>query len=436
MQRDTLIKKIASGEYTPDELGEFRKLIADLDTQEYAEMVNRFFSLSSFFPGEAEKHWYDKELRDKLLVRIGDALPETKSVAAESGRDWQAAVRQTGPDHPKEEPAFSDKNADMSRRVPYIRRGAIWRAAAAVLVGCLTVALFVLIDRENKVFPDPHEVAAATPVPVNMIPGGEKALLTLSNGETIVLDSTSEGLVTQQGVVEVVKLSDGQISYRINGSHSEPESLRYNTMSTPRGGQYCVTLADGTKVWLNAASSVTYPALFSGKERKVSITGEVYFEVAENKQKPFHVEVNGMEVVVLGTHFNVNAYENELTVKTTLLEGSVQVVTESAVQQLKPGEQARLEKNGSLKVVNNINVEESVAWKNGFFSFADADIQTVMRQLERWFDIEVRYQGNAPSRRFQGEIGRDLTLDQILKILDKMNVHFKMEGRTLVVIAK
>ncbi|HEY0610121.1 MAG TPA: FecR domain-containing protein [Chitinophaga sp.] len=262
-------------------------------------------------------------------------------------------------------------------------------------------------------------------------PGGNKAILKLGNGDEIMLDSAGEGTLAQQGPAKVMKLANGQLSYKL--SDKEHAAIVYNTITTPRGGQYRLTLADGTNVWLNAASSLQYPAAFSGKTRRVVLTGEGYFEVAKNASMPFHVQVNSMEVEVLGTHFNINSYANELAIRTTLLEGSVRVRDGRQVRRLKSGQQSSFIANGELKVLDNADLEEAVAWKNGMFQFKAADIETVLRQAERWYDVQFDYKGGIAAR-FSGQISRSANAEQLLKILEFTGkVKFEIHGKTIVV---
>ncbi len=216
-------------------------------------------------------------------------------------------------------------------------------------------------------------------------------------------------------------MKDGELAYNAATMYNAP--ISYNTISTPKGRQFTLQLPDGSKVWLNAASSLRYPVAFAGAERKVEITGEAYFEVAKNKKMPFKVSINNKTTVeVLGTHFNVNAYNDEETIKTTLLEGVVKVSHEKQTQLLQPGEQASVsqpsQKSQSI-TVQTTDVDAAVAWKNGTFSFTNASLETVMRQLARWYDIEVEFVGAVPGGAFSGEIDRALSLDQVLKGLTK-----------------
>jgi len=267
-------------------------------------------------------------------------------------------------------------------------------------------------------------------------PGGNKAILTLANGQKISLTDAATGAIAKQAGVSIIKAASGQLIYSIsNTNHTLGESV-FNMVETPKGGQYQVKLPDGTEVWLNAASSLRYPATFeSQKQRKVELTGEGYFEVAKDKTHPFIVKTDKEDVEVLGTHFNINAYSNEPDIKTTLLEGLVQVrAGDGNNVRIKPGERAILKKSGKIEV-GTTDVEEAVAWKNGKFVFTSESIESIMRKLARWYDVEVVYEGDFSDRPFTGSISR---FDNISKILDKITftqaIHFKVEGRRVTVM--
>jgi ferric-dicitrate binding protein FerR (iron transport regulator) len=255
------------------------------------------------------------------------------------------------------------------------------------------------------------------------------ATLTLANGAVINLDSAGNGNLAVQGGTRILKMDAG-VTYQAGQNKG---NVSYNTISTPKGGMYQVSLPDGTRVWLNAASSIRFPTAFTGHERRVEAKGEVFFEVSANARLPFIVSARESEIRVLGTSFNVNAYEDDEEVKTTLLTGSVKVAVSSRSEILKPGEQ--LWYNAQLKkaLVRKVNVEDVMAWKEGFFHFDNADVQTIMRQISRWYNVEVVYEGTIPARGFKGEIGRDLSLGDVINFLKKLKVNVNLEENKLVV---
>ncbi len=302
-------------------------------------------------------------------------------------------------------------------------------AIAASILIFLISGIFLITHKQKQ---QPLVVNKIPKMKNDAVPGGNKALLTLANGSTIVLTGAQNGKLANQGGVVINKTADGLISYAGSKQNDAVNSLVYNTASTPRGGQYQFILSDGTKVWLNSSSSIKYPVEFIGNERRVELTGEAYFEVAHNAAKPFRVISNGQTVEVLGTHFNINAYNDESVIKTTLLEGSVKVSSQNASDIIKPGEQSQFS-NGNFNV-KSVDVDEAVAWKNGFFYFEDNSIQEVMRQLSRWYDVDIKYDGQLPARRFSGEISRDVNASQILDILSFKKIHYKIDGKTIVVM--
>ncbi|SCW74666.1 FecR family protein [Mucilaginibacter sp. NFR10] len=262
-------------------------------------------------------------------------------------------------------------------------------------------------------------------------PGDNRAVLTLANGSQLILDSAKIGLLNQSGNTSINKTQDGQVVYTADKDQQQNGPVAYNTISTPRGGQYRVVLPDGSKVWLNSASSLKFPTAFTGTERDVELTGEGYFEVAKNKAKPFNVKVKDINVAVLGTHFNIMAYNDEAAVKTTLLEGSVKLTQGNTSNLLKPGQQGIIN-DKSIKIID-VDTDEAVAWKNGFFDFGRANIQDIMKQLSRWYGTEVIYEGKIPDDEFVGKISRDVKLSQVLHILELSHVRFRIENKKIIV---
>jgi len=320
-------------------------------------------------------------------------------------------------------------DAEKVKVVPFFKK--TWfRIAASVVLIFSALAWFFFQGQQQK---EVAEVKNEKKFENDIKPGGDKAILTLADGTKIILDSTKNGTIAQQGAANVIKTEEGQLAYS-PATGVRLEGSLYNTISTPRGGQYRLVLPDGSMVWLNAQSSIRFPAMFTGTERRVEIKGEVYFEVAKNKAMPFRVKANDMEVEVLGTHFNIMAYDDEALMKTTLLEGAVKVSSKTKSVFLQPEQQAKFAAGSNdLKITSDVDVDEETAWKTGWFRFNDADISTVMRQLSRWYDVEVSYSGSLPSDRFTGKISRNISLLKVLKILELSDVHFKIEGKKIIV---
>jgi len=316
----------------------------------------------------------------------------------------------------------------------HLLRTAWFRYAAAVLVLIATGIVLWFSNQQHTV----DKPVASGEVEPDIQPHRGAALLTLADGRTIVLDSAANGELASQGGAQIVKLDNGQLQYIPGNAAAANGEVLYNTISTPAGTQYQLTLSDGTRVWLNVASSITYPTVFSGKQRSVKVTGEAYFEVAKNKDRPFVAEVNNQfSIQVLGTAFNVKAYGNENNYKTTLLEGSVQIVNHTGPANpvlLKPGEQAQVNQAGNIAVVKNVDQEKVIAWKNGLFNFNNASLDEVMREIARWYDIEVVYEPHIPHLEFVGKISRDLSLSQVLNGLKGTGFNFRItEGRKLII---
>lgn len=310
-------------------------------------------------------------------------------------------------------------------------------AAAAVLFMVVGVAVYRYFQKQEK---PPIPSVTVLPATHDVAPGGQKAILTLSDRSTILLDNAGNGELALQGDARIVKQANGQITYQSLNKGRGQNEIVFNTLTTPRGGQYQIDLPDGTKAWLNAASSITYPSGFSGGKRNVSITGEVYFEVAHNPKIPFAVSINKTtQVEVLGTHFNVNAYSDEPTIKTTLLEGAVNIQSGNQTKRLKPGQQAKIItriSTGSIRIISDANIEQVMSWKNGAFSFKDATLKEVMREISRWYDVDVVYEkeSDRKEQHFGGDIERSLNLSLVLRVLEKSQVHFRVEGKKLIVM--
>jgi ferric-dicitrate binding protein FerR (iron transport regulator) len=311
------------------------------------------------------------------------------------------------------------------------RRWSYTAAASFIAVVCAGGA-WLWLSRNHPTTP----ISAPVIVTTDVKPGGNKAVLTLADGRRIDLDTTANGVLANQGSSRVAKLSDGQLAYNKEKTSDEKPNvaLAYNSLSTPRAGQFTLRLPDGTQVWLNNASVLRYPVAFAGPDRTVELAGEAYFEVAKDAAHPFRVKVQGGATVdVLGTSFNIMAYSDEPTERTTLLDGSIRVTQDNQSALLKPADQSALDASGKLRVIPDVSVQEVIAWKNGYFHFDHASLQTTMRQLARWYDIEVVYQGQIPEQEFEGKIQRNLLLSDVLKGLENDQIHFRLDGRKLIV---
>ena len=376
-------------------------------------MINQSEILARYARNEvtAEEHaafqeWLKTLSADQLEVLMdeyGDMIAQMETKQGPANPTLLAAIHQEINDIPQ----------PVIRRISFRK----WGQAAAVAL-LLAAGTYYWTTRQAH-----HLPVTLT----DIAPGSEGAILTLADGTSIPLDSAHAGKIASQGGA-TASLSGNSLIYDKNGTENV-----FNTMSTPNGRQFQLVLPDGTKVWLNAASAVRYPTVFTGNERHVDVTGEAYFEVAPDAGKPFSVNVNNKATIeVLGTNFNVNAYNNEEMISTTLLEGSVRV----GGIIIKPGQQAQIvnQSGGQVKVVENANVEKAIAWKNGWFNFENVPLQEAMRQLERWYDIRVVYEKGVPDVELAGKMTRGVTLRGLLVVLEELGVHNKLECNTLTIL--
>lgn len=331
--------------------------------------------------------------------------------------------------------------------VPMTRRRKLnavigWAAAVVVLLGAGLYLMFnKSADKSTK-----EELVQQT-AGTEILPGSDKAVLTLADGRQMELTTTADGTVAEEGG-SAIKKTNGMLVYEQH-NNNEQQAEVYNTITTPNGGQYQLILPDQTKIWLNAGSSIRFPVAFTGKERRVAITGEVYFEVAKNPNMPFKAVIaseltpGGVakgrgEVEVVGTHFNIMAYQNEPTIQTTLLKGSVKVVSDKLFKVLKPGQQARITDypvaTGKLTVRDIPDAENSIAWKNGSFPAGSADV--MMRQIARWYNVELEYEGKVPQIKFEGQLPRTAGIEDVLKILDANGIHTKLDKTNRKIVVK
>jgi ferric-dicitrate binding protein FerR (iron transport regulator) len=386
-----------------------------------------------------------EELLDKY--KKGICTPQEKAVV-ENWYNQQSEMTSDGLDEPDYDQTRKEiwialqsrrikaLNENKGKAVTGLKRHYL-SIAASLLIVVAAGLFFLMYKRPEQPFKTNEQASTARP-------GGNKAYLTLSNGKRIVLNDTLSGTLAVHAGVKITKTANGQIACEvIPGKAGDP--LKYNTLEAPKGGQYQITLVDGTKIWLNAASVLKYPSQFAGKERKVELVGEAYFEVAKSKTKSFVVVSKQQEVQVLGTHFNINAYEDEASIKTTLVEGSVKITASPSSQKpeaaaelddviLKPGQQSIL-KDSRINI-KEVDTEEAVAWKNGYFTFENDNLEMIMRKLERWYDVKVVYTGKISSKvKVMGFISRNTELPELLKMLESTDkFKFKTEGRRVIVM--
>lgn len=360
--------------------------------------------------------------RLKTLVATNDYEPEIKA-------DILSALYGQVPDsgwQPADEAVILQHILQSTPIKTNSRTRILQYAAAAALLGAIFFAGSLYLKRSS-----PAPIVANAPAP--LAPGSNKAMLVLADGKTIPLDSANIGALAKQGNTSIMNTQEG-LAYKAEGS---PAEVVYNTVVTPRGGQYQLTLADGSKVWLNAASSIRFPTAFIGKERLVEITGEGYFQVAANAQQPFRVKVKGtpdMEVNVLGTSFNIMAYPDEQTITTTLEDGAVQLVHGNSKSMLKPGFGGSLSAGDNDFVIEKADMEQTLAWKEGKFRFRNTSIQTIMRQMARWYNIDVTYQGDLSDVRLTGIISRRENASSLFRILSTTKrVHFDINDNRILV---
>lgn len=392
----------------------------------YDQLISRYLE-NDCSPQEAQElleylreQSSDRFLLEKMRSAFDKLLLENRS---EVPSQWSTKMRKT----------LSRKIQEPAKVISLYK---VWLPrVAAVLLLAAFIGSYQYYTNNIKPVSDQHLTKVKnSSLNTDVQPGGNKAQLILGDGTVITLDEAANGRVAKQGDTKINK-ENGELIYDATNTNTDnTKEIAFNTITTPKGGQYRIVLPDGSKVWLNAASSLRFPTAFIGSERNVTLTGEGYFEIEKNASKPFHVMVNKMEVEVLGTHFNVMAYDNEELVNTTLLEGSVKLKYGTSAKMLKPGQQGKLNKQSGAIGVMEADLERAIAWKNGYFQFENESIKSIMHQLERWYDLEVSYEVKGEMRYFTGEISRESSLSQVLKVLEKSDVRFRVEGKKIVVL--
>jgi transmembrane sensor len=366
---------------------------------------------------------------------VADIIDE-EMLALHEGPEFSGFTKRNVFQRIQSDPRYSTELAlPVEPKIIKLHRRRWLNVAVVVLIGSIGLSLYYTNKQNNAPIPVTAKARPAKPI----MPGGNKATLTLSDGSVIVLDNAQNGSIVNNGKTDVVKSKKGLLVYHAlaaNGAINADDNVPvYNTLTTPKGGEYQVVLPDGTKVWLNSASSIKYPTAFTGNERRVDLTGEAYFEVAKNKDKPFYVSIHNVEIRVLGTHFNIAAYSDDNDITTTLLEGSVQVKSKSNLSVIRPGYQAIVNNNTDFIKVKEANMEKVMAWKNGYFKFDDEDISDIMKKVSRWYDVDVEYRGNFNNMKFGGSHYRYKSINELLVHLEQIGkIHFKVAGRRIIVM--
>lgn len=420
-----LFTKYLEGACTEAEWEELRGLINGIDEQDAAALTPGLWTLwEKARQGElpSTAHLIDKEKMYAAVIRDNRQDREEGQTGEGQTEGRQKAEGQSGGNYTGEE-------EEVHTHPGQLRPTRLWKrigwAAAAILIGLLILSRTLYHTGSSPIAGNTKTI-----LPDQVKPGSNKATLTLDNGQQVELDSAGKGVLTRQGNSKIVKDGNGRLSYRKDGTEPSGTTIPYNRISTARANQYQLVLADGTKVWLNASSSLRFPVAFEGRERTVEMTGEAYFEIAQDAARPFHVKVDGTDIEALGTEFNINAYRDEALLKTSLLEGAVKITASGKSGKLVPGQEASLHPGGTLTIEQG-NVALAAAWKNGYFQFDKAPLPAVMRQIGRWYDLDIEYTGPVPDRMFKGKIQRSLPLSGILHLLQKGGVHFTIEGRVL-----
>jgi transmembrane sensor len=361
---------------------------------------------------------------NKLLEKYSKGTCTAEEIAIVES--WYLNASLNADDSDLAAPDFEKANTKLQSALGIIPKDPIklWpriAIAASILLVCGASLMFYLYKAEEQ-------KAMNASIASDVTPGTNAATLTLANGQKIILDQAANGKIAEQAGVSVSKTADGQITYSIKDIKNA-NSADFNTLSTANGEQYQIILPDGTKVWLNAATTLKFPLSFAGlSQRKVALTGEAYFEVFKDKKKPFIVHSDQQDVEVLGTHFNINAYKDEPAAKTTLLEGAVKVNSNYV---LKPGEQFALNKNGKA-AVHLVNIEDVIAWKKGNFEFNDENVYEIMRKVARWYDVEVIYEDEIPLTKMEGTMSRFQNVSRILDVLESTGLlSFRIQGKKI-----
>ena len=394
-----LFKKYYNKTASPQEIRELFDLLKSISDDELTELIR-----NEWEDQENEELIFSLEMSENILKNIlsevGDVKSQTEETVPRSLFKWPILYKSL--------------------------------SAAAAIIILLGIGLYFRSSRTLN----PGNQIPSVQINPDALPGVNKGILILGNGQKIILDSLSNGLIAKTENFEVNKTENGQLVYHaFDKNHKNARTEDFNTLITPRGGEYRITLPDGSKVWLNATSSLKFPGVFKGNIREVELKGEAYFEITKNSAMPFRVKSNGAQIKVIGTHFNVKSYGNEKLMKTTLVEGSIKITAGNSSHILKPGQQAILT-NGKMSVLDNVDIEEQLAWKNGLFLFKDASIKDVMEQAALWYDLKVTFEGKIPDKYLTGKVSRSVNASEFMKLLNYAGVKFEITGKNIIIINK
>ncbi|UOE51334.1 FecR domain-containing protein [Mucilaginibacter sp. SMC90] len=385
------------------------------NSQRIVYLISRYMDGAIDFAELQELDEWRKNGNEPLFRRLLDENEQKEALKKMQGYNSAASLQRL-----RQQMILSGrKSKSISIRVRLL-------AAASIVIAIGLSLTFYLMK------PAKQQMVSLRPHPMYVPPGSDKAILTLANGKKVLLGKNAAGVIAIQVGIQASNSTAGKLTYTQNAKATNPDMIiAFNTIETPRGGKYEIELPDGTKVWLNAASSLRYPVSFAGQSREVELTGEAYFEVAKDKTRPFTVSASNQKVTVLGTHFNINAYKDEPRIATTLLEGSVKVSYGENHALLAPGQQSSLTE-GKLTVTET-DTYVATAWKDGKLAFMRTDLKTVLRQISRWYNVDIEYIGKTPEFSISGDVSREADLSAMLRILEIYNVHFVQQGRKLII---
>jgi len=392
----TLFKKYYNKTASQSEMEELYQIMNSISDDELKELIREEWNNL-----EMTDSFFDKEISEGMLDQILPVKPKS---------------------------TYNEQEPILDHLINWISRFKKLSVATLILV-FLGFGFYVWFKPNHA----PQVLVKNSPISKDLPPGGSRATLLLADGREIILDKAKNGIIIKTQNFQILKTENGQLIYQALTSNTNKDvSSDFNKITTPRGGEYKIIMPDGSMVWLNSASTIKFPGVFSGKTRSVELEGEAYFEIAKNAEMPFIVKSKNIEIEVIGTHFNVNTNTGTDVVKTTLLEGSIKIDNGNSSKLLSPGQQA-IQIGNEIKVVNDVDVKEQIAWKNGLFQFKDASVEEVMQQAALWYDLEVAFEGDSPEKYLTGKVSRNVNVSEFMNILEYAGVKFKIEQKKITI---